>query len=103
MVAAGAQIVCFTTGRGSTTGHAITPVIKITGNPETYRKLMDNIDINAGSILDGLESINNLGDRIFTEIIHTANGKKTKAEILGFKDFIVFTRSKAAENLLGYC
>ncbi|TRO47723.1 altronate dehydratase, partial [Candidatus Bathyarchaeota archaeon] len=53
MVAAGAQVVAFTTGRGSTTGHAIAPVLKVTGNPGTYSKMEDNMDVNAGVILDG--------------------------------------------------
>jgi altronate dehydratase large subunit len=103
MVAAGAQIVCFTSGRGSTTGHAIAPVIKVTGNPGTFERLTDNMDINAGTILDGSESLNEVGERIFNEILHVANGKRTKAEALGFKDYVVFGRSRAAEKLLGHC
>jgi altronate dehydratase large subunit len=103
MVAAGAQIVCFTSGRGSTTGHAIAPVIKITGNPNTFKMMPDNIDINAGTILNGEESLNNVGQRIFDMIIQTANGRQTKAEALGYKDFIVFKRSREAEHMLGHC
>jgi altronate dehydratase large subunit len=103
MVAAGAQIVCFTSGRGSTTGHAIAPVIKITGNSLTFNNLEDNIDINAGSILDGSESLNRVGERIYNEVTSVANGKKTKAEALGFKDFVVFGRNRSAEKLLGHC
>jgi len=92
MAAAGAQIACFTSGRGSTTGHAIVPVIKITGNSETYRNLADNIDINAGTVLDGEESLNRVSERIFEAILQTASGTQTKAEALGFKDFVVFSR-----------
>lgn len=103
MVAAGAQIVCFTSGRGSTTGHAIAPVIKITGNTETYRLLKDNIDVNAGTMLDGSESLRDVGKKIFNTVISVANGKKTKAEALGYNDFLVFMRDRAAEHLLGYC
>ena len=103
MVAAGAQVVCFTSGRGSTTGHAIAPVIKITGNPETYEMMMDNMDINAGTILDGSESLNSVGQRIYDMIRQTANGRQTKAEALGYKDYIVFKRSREAEHLLGHC
>jgi altronate dehydratase large subunit len=103
MVAAGAQIVCFTSGRGSTTGHAIAPVIKITGNPSTYEMMPDNIDINAGTILDGSESLNSVSQRIYDMIIQTANGRQTKAEALGYKDFIVFKRSREAEHMLGHC
>jgi altronate dehydratase large subunit len=103
MVAAGAQVVCFTSGQGSTTGHAIAPVIKITGNPVTYQQMEDNMDINAGTILDGSESLNSVGQRIYQTIVDTANGKKTKAETLGFRDYIVFCRSRATEHLLGHC
>jgi altronate dehydratase large subunit len=103
MVAAGAQVVCFTSGRGSTTGHAIAPVIKITGNPITFELLMDNMDINAGTILNGSDSIKSVGERIFKEIVQVAKGKKTKADALGFKDYVVFCRDRAAEKLLGHC
>jgi len=103
MVAAGAQVVCFTSGRGSTTGHAVAPVIKITGNPETYRRMEDNMDVNAGTILDGRESLRGVGERIFNAIVETASGRKTKAEALGYDDFVVFKRDRAAEHLLGHC
>ncbi|MBS7653030.1 MAG: UxaA family hydrolase [Candidatus Bathyarchaeia archaeon] len=103
MVAAGAQIVAFTTGRGSTVGHAIAPVIKITGNPETYARMKDNIDIDASPILDGKESINFVGERIFRFIVKVASGRMTKAEALGYRDFAVFSRDRLAERLLGYC
>ncbi len=103
MVAAGAQIVCFTSGRGSTTGHAVAPVIKITGNPATFEMMSDNMDINAGTILDGSESLNSVGQRIYKMIVQTANGRQTKAEALGYNDFIVFKRSREAEHMLGHC
>jgi altronate dehydratase large subunit len=103
MVAAGAQVVVFTSGRGSTTGHAIAPVLKVTGNPTTYRNLTDNIDVNAGTILDGGESLNSVGGRIFESVVEVASGRLTKAEALGFHEFIVFRTDRAAETLLGHC
>jgi altronate dehydratase large subunit len=103
MVAAGAQVVVFTSGRGSTTGHAIAPVIKVTGNPTTYVNLTDNIDINAGTILDGGESLNSVGKRIFDSVVEVASGVKPKAEALGYQEFIVFRTDRAAETLLGHC
>jgi altronate dehydratase large subunit len=103
MVAAGAQVVVFTSGRGSTTGHAIAPVLKVTGNPATYRNLVDNIDVNAGTILDGGESLNSVGGRIFSSVVEVASGRLTKAEALGFHEFIVFRTDRAAETLLGHC
>ncbi|KYH38678.1 MAG: carbohydrate hydrolase [Candidatus Bathyarchaeota archaeon B23] len=102
MVAAGAQVVAFTTGRGSTVGHAVAPVIKITGNPDTYRRMEDNIDINAGIIIEGGESIREVGERIFRFIVQVASGRRTKAELLGYRDFAVFKRDRAAERLLGF-
>ena len=65
MVAGGAQIVVFTTGRGTPTGCPITPVVKVTGNPDTYEKMTDNIDINAGRIITGEASLDQLGREIF--------------------------------------
>ena len=102
LVAAGAQVVAFTTGRGSTVGHAIAPVLKITGNSETYRRMTDNMDINAGGIINGRETLQAVGERIFNAVIKVASGKKTKAEALGYKDFDVFSRDRAAEHLLGF-
>lgn len=103
MAAAGAQIACFTSGKGSTTGHAIIPVIKITGNSKTFSNLRDNIDINAGTILEGEESLNKVSEKIFETILQKASGEKTKAEALGFKDFAVFSRNWTAERLQGHC
>jgi len=73
MAAAGAQIVIFVTGCGATFGHAIVPIIKVTGNPETYRRMSEDIDINAGTIMNGEESIDSVGQRIFSEVLEVAS------------------------------
>jgi altronate dehydratase large subunit len=103
MVAAGAQVVVFTTGRGSTTGHAIAPVLKVTGNPDTYARMEDNMDINASVILDGSGSLRSVGEGIFREVVEVASGKQSKAEALGYKDFIVNLTSLMGERLLDIC
>jgi altronate dehydratase large subunit len=103
MVAAGAQVVAFTTGRGSITGHAIAPVLKITGNSETDAWMAENMDINAGAVINGSETLQMVGERIFNEIVEVASGKKTKAETLGQKDFVVFARDRISEHLMGFC
>ena len=100
MVAAGAQLTLFTTGRGSTTGHALVPVIKITGNTDTYTKMEDDMDINAGQIIDSSASIRQIGKEIFDFIIQVASGKKTKSEFLGYDDFVLWRTDPAVENLL---
>ena len=90
MVAGGAQIVLFTTGRGTPVGNPIAPVIKITGNPETARKMGDDIDIDVSGIILGAESIEEAGERIFRELIEVASGKPTKSEILNYNEFGIF-------------
>jgi altronate dehydratase large subunit len=103
MAAIGAQVGVFTTGRGSTTGHAILPVIKVTGNPETYGKMTDNMDVNAGRIIEGNASIAEVGDEIFELVLRVASGEMTKPEILGFEDFLYYDISPVAANLMRQC
>ncbi|CAH0343837.1 (2R)-sulfolactate sulfo-lyase subunit beta [Bacillus sp. CECT 9360] len=87
MVAGGAQIVLFTTGRGTPTGSPIAPVIKISTNTPMFERMNENMDMDAGTIVFGKESVDQVGNRIMQEIQHVANGKLTKAEILKQHDF----------------
>jgi len=89
MIASGALLILFTTGRGSVVGSAISPVIKICANPETYRNLSEDMDINAGSIIDGKTTVNEVGQAIFDCVIKVSNGDKSKSEALGHKEFIL--------------
>jgi len=90
MVAGGAQIVLFTTGRGTPLGSPIVPVVKITGNRDTYLRMKDNMDIDVSRILEGKEKLTSAGKRIFEEAILVASGKATKAEKTGQRDFCIF-------------
>jgi arabinonate dehydratase len=85
-VAGGANVLCFTTGRGSVFGCKPTPSLKLATNTSLYRRMTDDMDINCGSIVDGEESIAACGQRIFDLILRTASGQKTKSEALGIGD-----------------
>ena len=90
MVAGGAQVVVFSTGRGTPTGCPIAPVIKITGNPETYTKMPDNLDTNAGRIISEGVSLPELGEELFDMLVKVCNGQQTKAESLGHREFGIY-------------
>lgn len=100
MAAAGAHMVIFVTGCGGTFGHAIVPFIKVTGNPDTYRRMSQDMDINAGTIITGEESIESVGQRIFNEAVEVASGKLTLGEKLGYDNFSVFRQDPRLEALL---
>jgi len=90
---AGAQIILFSTGMGTPTGNAIASVIKISSNTPLYQRLPDLIDIDAGNIIEGRESIEEAGTRILECIIESASGTyTTRAEKLGQRDFIPWKR-----------
>jgi altronate dehydratase large subunit len=91
-VAAGAQIILFPTGRGTPTGFPGVPVIKITGNPTTYSKMRENIDINAGQVLTGEKTLEQMGNEIYQEILEVASGKYVKSEVLGHDEQFCVTR-----------
>lgn len=76
LVASGATIVAFTTGRGTTIGNAIAPVFKIASNSHVFAQMPDDLDVNAGTILDGTETVAQVGRRIFNEMVRMASGEK---------------------------
>jgi altronate dehydratase large subunit len=90
MVAGGAQVVIFTTGRGTPTGCPIAPVIKVTGNSATYGRMTGNIDINAGVAIDQGIDIHTIAADLLEELVAVCNGKTTKAENLGHREMAIF-------------
>ncbi len=76
----------FTTGRGSAFGCKPAPSIKLIDNTRMYELMPDDMDINTGTILDGTETVEQAGERIFERIIAVASGERTKSEVLGYGD-----------------
>jgi len=83
-VAGGANLICFTTGRGSAYGCAPTPSLKLSTNSELWRRQQDDIDLDCGGILEGAESVDACGERIFQLMLDTASGRKTRCELHGY-------------------
>jgi altronate hydrolase len=83
-VAGGANIVCFTTGRGSVYGCKPSPSLKLATNSRLYQHMEDDMDVNCGTIVDGTETVDQVGERIFRLILETASGRRTRSETLGF-------------------
>ena len=91
LVGSGCQIVCFTTGRGTGIGNAIAPVLKIGSNTRLYERMGPDIDVNAGSILDGTRTTEEVGREIFDAILAAASGSPVKAELNGHREFTIWS------------
>jgi altronate hydrolase len=86
MVAGGANIICFTTGRGTVCGFKPVPTVKLASNTAMFRHMRDDMDINCGLVIDGKASIQEMGQKIFQFILGVASGRQAKSELLGFGD-----------------
>ncbi|EQJ05372.1 UxaA family hydrolase [Clostridioides difficile] len=89
MVAGGAQIVGFSTGRGTPSGNPIAPVIKITGNKITFANMEDNMDFDASPVIYGPQTMEELTDDLLNMVVDVANGKQSKAESLGYTEMAI--------------
>jgi altronate dehydratase large subunit len=90
LAAGGAQIILFSTGKGSPTGSPIVPVIKIGTNPKVYEIMSEHIDVNAGKIIEGLNTIEEIGEEIYEKVLSTANGSLTAAEKHKNQEFAIW-------------
>ncbi len=88
LAAGGVNLIAFTTGRGSAIGFPTVPVIKISTNSTTYRRMQDNMDSNAGRIADGDASVEEVGREIFEIVLRAASGERTCSERLGHQEFV---------------
>ena len=88
LAAGGCNLIVFTTGRGSAIGFPSVPVIKVASNSNTYNRMRDNMDINAGTVADGGQTVEQLGREIFEWVLRVASGERTCAELMGHKEFV---------------
>ena len=88
LIACGSHLILFTTGRGSVVGSAISPVIKVCANPDTYERMSEDLDVNAGRILQGAD-LDDVGREIYALVESVASGNPSKSEALGHQEFIL--------------
>lgn len=93
LMACGSHIILFTTGRGSVVGSPIAPVMKICANPETYHRMAEDMDVNAGKIITGASSIDEVAAEILHKMVDTAAGRPTASELLGHQEFVLLYKS----------
>lgn len=93
LIACGSHLTLFATGRGSVVGSVIAPVVKVCANPETYRRMPDDMDVDAGRILEGRNDLDAVGDEIFDLVCEIAAGAPTKSEALGHREFVLGYKS----------
>lgn len=93
LIACGSHLILFSTGRGSVVGSAIAPVLKVCANPETYRRMTDDMDIDAGRILEGAATLEQVGQETFASTLAVAQGRRTASEALGHQEFILTYKS----------
>lgn len=94
LISCGAHVVLFVTGRGSVVGSAISPILKICANPETYDRMQEDMDVNAGRILQDTSQLPEVGNEIYVKILGLAGGEKSASEKLGHTEFVLTYKSQ---------
>lgn len=103
LISAGSHIVLFVTGRGSVIGSPIAPLIKVTGNTHTYRKMQGDIDFDAGPVLRGEFTMADATERLLRLVMETAGGQPTKPEQLGHREYFVMYKHQGTPELANGC
>jgi altronate dehydratase large subunit len=89
MVASGCHLIVFTTGAGSVVGQALAPVIKGVSNSRVFTRMEGDMDVNGGTIADGLETVEDVGRHVVEAVVAAASGTPTKSEALGHQEFVL--------------
>jgi altronate hydrolase len=103
LMSGGAQILFYTTGRGSCTGSPVSPAIKVTGNPLTYARMEDDMDFNAGRILTGETTLSQAAEDLLDLVVRVASGEMTKPERLGHREYFVMYKHQTTPALDDGC
>lgn len=103
LVSGGAQVVLFVTGRGSVIGSPVAPLIKITGNVQTYRRMQEDMDFDASPVLTGERTMNELADDLLDLVVGVAAGRPSKPEALGHREYFVMYKFQDAPSLQAGC
>ncbi|MEY4387505.1 MAG: hypothetical protein RLY20_2788 [Verrucomicrobiota bacterium] len=103
LISSGAQIVLFVTGRGSVIGSPISPLIKITGNTQTYQRMIEDMDFNAGRVLTGEMTLAEAGDDLVNLVSRIASGESAKPELLGHREYFVMYKHQDTPSLAAGC
>ncbi len=103
LISTGAQIVLFITGRGSVIGSPVAPLIKITGNSRTYHNLIEDMDFNAGEVLEGKKSLDESALALLDMVVEVAGGKPSKPEALGHREFFIPYKYQDTPSLSNGC
>jgi altronate dehydratase large subunit len=98
LIACGSHVILFSTGRGSVVGSAISPVIKVCANPETFRRMSEDMDVDAGRILEGSATLDEVGREIFDFTLAVAAGRPSASEALGHQEFVLTYKSFEASG-----
>jgi len=93
LIACGSHLVLFSTGRGSVVGSAVSPVLKVCANPKTYQRMSDDMDVDAGRILEGRATLDEVGREIYDLVLAVAGGEHSRSEALGHQEFQVLYKS----------
>ena len=103
LLSTGAQMILFITGRGSVTGSPLAPVIKITGNTQTFERMKDDMDFNAGRILGGDLTLDGAAEEVESLLVRVAGGEKSRPEALGHREYFLMYKHQDTPSLAGCC
>src|SRR5437016_4333988 len=99
LIAAGSQIVLFVTGRGSVIGSPVSPLIKVTGNSQTYKRMSEDMDFDAGRILSGEMTMDQAAEELLEMVVGVASGEPSKPEALGHREYFLMYKHQDTPSL----